>query len=181
MSIDLFLHFCVTFHIFSYGSTTFSLWQQLTESNTYKEHLRSLLSNANSVPRVRVLVLGSSQGLLGMYTHAIVCDQFEEMYPNGIGSGPISSICTCEGYEVMPLLQEKSCSLSTVYLQQIYHARGADQVNDEAFHFHLQDMLAAPQSVVRSSDIVILTSLCWDDATRRKIAMKVDAVRDVHV
>ena len=64
--------------------------------------------------------------------------------------------CQCVGYDVLEVLHDKALMLQREY--------GVENVE-----FHQEDMMRAS---VFDADVVVLTSLCWDEMTKVKIAKK---------
>jgi hypothetical protein len=144
-----------------------------------KAHLaRMVRGGGGSTPLpFRVGVFGSSQGLLGYFTAVCVLVEFycamhggcascsvddpagggKSAIPN-TGLGLADLAVKVDGYEVMPLLFDKSVQVAAQL-----RAPGA------AVEYHLQDMLTAD---VTGLDVVVLTSLCWDASTRTAVARK---------
>ena len=64
------------------------------------------------------------------------------------------------GYEIMPTLHSISVALKTAYMP------------NSNLEFKLQDMLTAN---IRDADLIVLTSLCWDKGTRKRVALKLSS------
>jgi len=75
---------------FSYGSTSFRFWENILRSSRLMSKIASL-QKSNKTPHV--VILGSSQGLLCIFTALIM--------PS----------CTCVGYEILPTLHNVAVGL----------------------------------------------------------------------
>jgi len=64
------------------------------------------------------------------------------------------------GYEIMPTLHSISVALKTAYMPNMN------------LEFKLQDMFTAD---VSDADLIVLTSLCWDKGTRKRVALKLSS------
>jgi hypothetical protein len=164
-----------SFDHLTYGSSSFTLWAELMQQDIVQRAL------APGVER-EFVIFGSSQGLLSLYTHALavhhglhaplpstVSDSFNSNKitgnptnkPETCGSGAaFPRVVRCIGYEVLPSLWALSNFLASK------HFRG--QHSDHLL-FHLRDMMLADVSV---TDVLVLTSLCWDTDTRKRVAHK---------
>jgi len=128
----------------TYGSTSFSLWKDVLELPS----VRAVLETREGKKGPKVAILGSSQGLLCLYTDAL-CNSFVE--------NSDERVCI-SGWEIIPCLHEIADDIMRNVSTELSHIQ-----------VHLQDMLRADLS---DFDVVVLTSLCWDSHTRLKIAKK---------
>jgi len=135
----------------TYGSSLLELWYKAGQHPEWQKVVHSCKAGATC----RMAVLGSSQGLLSAYVahtfHA--CAQ-------GRGQQDRRR-CVVSGYEVLPTLHKMACTVAVMQS----HFLGETVVSLPT----LGDMFDADLS---RSHVVILTSLCWDVGTRRRIAWK---------
>ena len=159
----------------TYGSSSITLWAELMQQDLVQRAL------APGVER-EFVVFGSSQGLLSLYTHALAIFHglhtsmpgatVDSFNMNKITGNPTNKnkdkasvtgslrAVRCVGYEVLPSLWALSNFLADK------HFRG--QHNDH-LKFHLLDMM---QADISGTDVLVLTSLCWDRETRKRVAHK---------
>ena len=126
----------------TYGSTSFTLWRDVVALPCVQEAL-------HPAKKPKVAILGSSQGLLALYTDAL-CNSFVR----NTGGDHV----TIEGWEIQPCLHEVAEDIIGNVSGDVGHVS-----------VHLEDMFEADLS---GFVVVVLTSLCWDNQTRLKIAKK---------
>ena len=113
-----------------------------------------------------MVVLGSSQGLLASFLcYSFYADSMHSTTPasdsNGHHHGHSDHKCVVVGYEVLRELHRTACLAALLT---------AGRLGDVALSVPvLGDMFTAD---LRSADVVVLTSLCWDAATRARAAWK---------
>jgi hypothetical protein len=110
--------------------------------------------------------MGSSQGLLASFLcYCFYADSLNSTSLTSDGNIPLGARshhrCVVVGYEVLPELHRTACLAALLTASQLGHAASSVPV--------LGDMFTAD---LRSADIVVLTSLCWDTATRARVAWK---------
>ena len=132
----------------TYGSSSIDLWIKLVGSDVWKDAIYSNVS-AHDNENPKVVIFGSSQGLLSFYSSALNYI----FHKNNI---------TVIGYEILPYLYNKASSLLTEHWQ--LHCHIGNEVR-----FLNENMMNAN---VNDANIVILTSLCWDMKTRQNVAIK---------
>ncbi len=126
----------------TYGTTSFSLWRDVMALPLVREAL-------HPAKKPKVAVLGSSQGLLCLYTDAL-CNSFVK------NTGGDSVLI--EGWEIQECLHGIA--------EDLLESVSGDTNN---VRVHMADMFTADLS---RFNVVVLTSLCWDNETRLKIAQK---------
>lgn len=124
---------------FTYGTTSFNCFASLMDHPS--------IEGIYAIKEPRVVILGSSQGLLAHFTSYCL--------PH--------AKCVC-GIEIMPCLHNLARSLLT-----------EDSNCFDNISFNLQDMLTHD---LAGYDMVVLTSLCWDKETRRRVAHKLSTELD---
>jgi hypothetical protein len=108
------------------------------------------IADLDTIKAPTIGILGSSQGLLAFYS--------SYFFPN--------AKCI-RGIEIMPCLHDIAQSLRTEEYFNVF----------DNIAFTLQDMLNCSFA---GYDLIILTSLCWDKETRRKVAHKLSTELDRH-
>jgi hypothetical protein len=137
---------------FTYGSSGFDLWVELNSHHSWINAIKNDNIPNNIKPIINIF--GSSQGLLAFFTAAM------------------NPYCHCIGYEVIPMLHNLSIDTQKIinnHYNDKYNNIKYNNIFNNNIEFFLQDMFQADLSNVK---IVVLTSLCWDVETRRKIAKK---------
>ena len=150
---------------FTYGSSMMSLWRTATRHKTWvRVQAKAGARQRKGGKPMQSVVLGSSQGLLAAYLcHCFWADHEAAASP----PPPSSSSRSCDtslivyGYEVLSCLHTTAQEVATCVSESIGNYACAVPV--------LADMFSADLS---SADAVILTSLCWDEPTRRRMAWK---------
>ena len=133
----------------TYGSSSINLWMKLVNSIAWKEAIfTSTPIDENDNPKV--IVFGSSQGLLSFYSSALNYN----FHKNNI---------TVIGYEILPYLYNKATDLLHEHWQLHCH------IGNDVMFFN-EDMMTAD---IKDANIIILTSLCWDKRTRQRVAKKI--------
>ena len=133
----------------TYGSSSIDLWMKLVTTVVWKEAIFASTSvDENDNPKV--IVFGSSQGLLSFYSSALNYNY----HKNNI---------TVIGYEVLPYLYNKATDLLQDHWQLHCH------IGNDVMFFN-EDMMSAN---IKDANIIVLTSLCWDKKTRQRVAKKI--------
>ena len=132
----------------TYGSTSFSLWRDVMALPCVRDAL-------HPAKKPKMAILGSSQGLLSLYSDAL-CNSFMK----NTGANPV----VIEGWEIQECLHEIANDILNNVIGDVSSVKA-----------HHENMFDADLS---GFNVVVLTSLCWDSQTRLKIAKKLS--RELH-